>query len=60
MYACRNCEFMQPADNPCIYVNRLEQEIELVDMLIRFNEFALCFVAMYLVVFFIFTELLCA
>ncbi|EUB55681.1 DNA-directed RNA polymerase II subunit RPB9 [Echinococcus granulosus] len=28
MYACRNCEFMQPADNPCIYVNRLEQAID--------------------------------
>ncbi|VDN96054.1 unnamed protein product [Rodentolepis nana] len=28
MYACRNCDFMKRADNPCIYVNRLEQEIE--------------------------------
>ncbi|VDM32593.1 unnamed protein product [Hydatigera taeniaeformis] len=28
MYACRNCEFMQPADNPRIYVNRMEQDID--------------------------------
>ncbi|VDL64169.1 unnamed protein product [Hymenolepis diminuta] len=28
MYACRNCDFMKRADNPCIYVNRLEQEID--------------------------------
>ncbi|KAL7057038.1 hypothetical protein AAHC03_019342 [Spirometra sp. Aus1] len=28
MYACRNCDYTQAADNPCVYVNRLEQEID--------------------------------
>jgi DNA-directed RNA polymerase II subunit RPB9 len=28
MYACRNCEHQEEADNPCIYKNRLTHEIE--------------------------------
>lgn len=28
LYTCRHCEYNQPADNPCIYVNKIEHEIE--------------------------------
>ncbi|VEL38060.1 unnamed protein product [Protopolystoma xenopodis] len=28
LYSCRNCDFSQEADNPCVYVNRLEQEVD--------------------------------
>uniref|UniRef100_A0A915JBY8 TFIIS-type domain-containing protein n=1 Tax=Romanomermis culicivorax TaxID=13658 RepID=A0A915JBY8_ROMCU len=28
LYACRNCEHKQAADNPCIYVNKLMREID--------------------------------
>lgn len=30
MYACRNCDHKQIADNPCIYVNKLMHEVEYV------------------------------
>lgn len=30
MYACRNCDHKQIADNPCIYVNKLVHEVEWV------------------------------
>ncbi len=30
LYACRNCEHKQIADNPCIYVNKLMHEVEYV------------------------------
>ncbi|VDQ18021.1 unnamed protein product [Trichobilharzia regenti] len=26
-YACRNCDYSQEADNPCVYINKLEQEL---------------------------------
>ncbi|KAK5983527.1 TFIIS-type domain-containing protein [Trichostrongylus colubriformis] len=28
MYACRNCDHKQIADNPCIYVNKLVHEVD--------------------------------
>lgn len=28
LYACRNCDHKQVADNPCIYVNKLLHEVE--------------------------------
>ncbi|CAD5116660.1 DgyrCDS5529 [Dimorphilus gyrociliatus] len=28
LYACRNCEYQEPADNPCIYVNKIEHEVD--------------------------------
>src|SRR4029079_11784834 len=28
VYSCRNCSLTQPADNPCIYVNKLSHEVE--------------------------------
>ncbi|CAG0923231.1 unnamed protein product [Notodromas monacha] len=28
MYACRNCEFKQPADNNCIYVNKIMHDVD--------------------------------
>ncbi|KJH49975.1 RNA polymerase M/subunit [Dictyocaulus viviparus] len=28
MYACRNCDHKQVADNPCIYVNKLVHEVD--------------------------------
>ncbi|CAH8429076.1 unnamed protein product [Schistosoma intercalatum] len=27
-YACRNCDYSQEADNPCVYINKLEQEVD--------------------------------
>ncbi|KAG5442181.1 hypothetical protein CRM22_011140 [Opisthorchis felineus] len=27
-YACRNCDYTQEADNPCVYINKLEQEVD--------------------------------
>ena len=27
-YACRNCDYQQDAESPCVYVNNLEQEVE--------------------------------
>lgn len=28
LYACRNCDFKEPARNNCIYVNKLMHEID--------------------------------
>ncbi|KAI3422378.1 DNA-directed RNA polymerase II subunit RPB9 [Globodera pallida] len=28
MYVCRNCEHSEPAENPCIYVNKLTHEVD--------------------------------
>ncbi|XP_065826598.1 DNA-directed RNA polymerase II subunit RPB9-like [Oscarella lobularis] len=28
VYACRNCDFREEADNPCIYVNKITHEID--------------------------------
>ncbi|ELT91235.1 hypothetical protein CAPTEDRAFT_195976 [Capitella teleta] len=28
LYACRNCEYKQEADNPCIYVNKIQHEVD--------------------------------
>merc|ERR1712187_963506 len=28
MYKCRNCNFKQPADNPCVYVQRIVHEVD--------------------------------
>ena len=25
---CRNCDYQQEADNPCIYVNKITHEVE--------------------------------
>ena len=27
-FQCRNCDFREEADNPCIYVNKITHEIE--------------------------------
>lgn len=37
LYACRNCEHAQIADNPCIYVNKLNHEVECVFTFILFS-----------------------
>uniref|UniRef100_A0A8D2MIS8 RNA polymerase II subunit I n=2 Tax=Passeriformes TaxID=9126 RepID=A0A8D2MIS8_ZONAL len=28
LYACRNCDYQQEADNSCIYVNKITHEVE--------------------------------
>jgi len=28
LYACRNCDYQQEADNPCIYVNKIQHDID--------------------------------
>ncbi|XP_065185269.1 DNA-directed RNA polymerase II subunit RPB9-like [Sycon ciliatum] len=28
LYSCRNCDYYQEADNNCIYVNRIEHEVD--------------------------------
>ncbi|XP_060553038.1 DNA-directed RNA polymerase II subunit RPB9-like [Ruditapes philippinarum] len=28
LYACRNCDYQQIADNPCIYVNKITHEVD--------------------------------
>ena len=28
LFQCRNCDYQQEADNPCIYVNKIEHEVE--------------------------------
>ncbi|KAJ8308759.1 hypothetical protein KUTeg_013633 [Tegillarca granosa] len=28
LYACRNCDYQQVSDNPCIYVNKITHEVE--------------------------------
>jgi len=28
LYACRNCDYQQLADNPCIYVNKIQHDID--------------------------------
>lgn len=34
MYACRNCNFKQPADNPCVYVQRIVHEVDELNFII--------------------------
>ncbi|XP_039181000.1 DNA-directed RNA polymerase II subunit RPB9 isoform X3 [Crotalus tigris] len=29
LYACRNCDYQQEADNSCIYVNKITHEVEI-------------------------------
>ncbi|XP_054929219.2 DNA-directed RNA polymerase II subunit RPB9 isoform X2 [Dermacentor andersoni] len=29
LYACRNCDYQQEADNNCIYVNKITHEVEM-------------------------------
>ncbi|ESN97204.1 hypothetical protein HELRODRAFT_157577 [Helobdella robusta] len=28
LYSCRNCDFQMDADNPCIYVNKIQHEVD--------------------------------
>ncbi|XP_070578318.1 DNA-directed RNA polymerase II subunit RPB9-like [Ptychodera flava] len=28
LYACRNCDYQQEADNTCIYVNKIQHEVD--------------------------------
>jgi len=28
LYACRNCDYQMVADNPCIYVNKIQHEVD--------------------------------
>jgi len=28
LYVCRNCDFKQEAENPCIYVNKIQHEVD--------------------------------
>lgn len=30
LYACRNCDYKQVAENSCVYVNRIMHEVEYV------------------------------
>merc|ERR1712002_570964 len=34
LYACRNCDYQQQADNPCIYVNKIEHAIDEITFII--------------------------
>lgn len=47
IYACRNCDHKQLAENPCIYVNKLLHEVELV-LLIALRVFTRFFCSTYL------------
>lgn len=28
LYACRNCDYQQVSDNPCIYVNKIQHDVD--------------------------------
>ncbi|KAK2156476.1 hypothetical protein LSH36_212g00050 [Paralvinella palmiformis] len=28
LYACRNCDYQQEAENPCIYVNKIQHDVD--------------------------------
>ncbi|KAL3321029.1 DNA-directed RNA polymerase II subunit RPB9 [Cichlidogyrus casuarinus] len=34
IYACRNCTYTTPAENPCVYVNCLQQEIDELKLIV--------------------------
>ena len=30
LYACRNCEYSEESDNPCVYINKIKHDVEYV------------------------------